>query len=204
MAWAGSLLVLVHAGIHFNSILAWLAVLAMLINVASGLTGKFLLERSRRRLDEARQRMRSFGPHGRAEVRAQLLGQPDLRCRQAVALGALPDHAGLCRAGTGAHRGRVPVLGLEMKGRWLWIVIGANLMVLVALAFIYPHLMVAPGPLMVGHAELSTDCFACHTPLRGAKAERCIACHACRHRSAHHPRRRRRQRQAGEGRSTRN
>jgi hypothetical protein len=61
MAWAGSLLVLVHAGIHFNSILAWLATVAMIINVASGLTGKFLLDRSRRRLDEARQRMRAQG-----------------------------------------------------------------------------------------------------------------------------------------------
>ena len=61
MAWAGSLLVLVHAGIHFNSILAWLATLAMIINVASGLTGKFLLDRSRRRLEEARQRMRAHG-----------------------------------------------------------------------------------------------------------------------------------------------
>lgn len=61
LAWAGSLLVLVHAGIHFNSILAWLATGAMLINVASGLTGKFLLDRSRRRLDEARQRMRAQG-----------------------------------------------------------------------------------------------------------------------------------------------
>jgi hypothetical protein len=61
MAWAGSLLVLVHAGIHFNSILAWLATVAMLINVASGLTGKFLLDRSRRRLEEARRHMRAQG-----------------------------------------------------------------------------------------------------------------------------------------------
>jgi hypothetical protein len=61
MAWAGSLLVLVHAGIHFNSILAWLATVAMIINVASGLTGKFLLGRSRHRLEEARQRMRAQG-----------------------------------------------------------------------------------------------------------------------------------------------
>jgi cytochrome b561 len=61
LAWAGSLLVLVHAGIHFNSILAWLATAAMIINVASGLTGKFLLDRSRRRMDEARQRMRDQG-----------------------------------------------------------------------------------------------------------------------------------------------
>jgi len=61
LAWAGSLLVLVHAGIHFNAILGWLAIGAMLINVASGLTGKFLLERSRRRLDEARQQLRAQG-----------------------------------------------------------------------------------------------------------------------------------------------
>jgi hypothetical protein len=64
MAWLGSLLVLVHAGIHFNAILGWLAVGAMLINVGSGLTGKFLLDRSRRRLDEARQRMRQHGISG--------------------------------------------------------------------------------------------------------------------------------------------
>jgi hypothetical protein len=61
MAWLGSLLVLVHAGIHFNAILGWLAVAAMLVNVGSGLTGKFLIDRSRRRLDEARSRMRQQG-----------------------------------------------------------------------------------------------------------------------------------------------
>jgi hypothetical protein len=61
LAWLGSLLVLVHAGIHFNAILAWLAVAAMLINVGSGLTGKYLIARSRRRLDEARLRMRDQG-----------------------------------------------------------------------------------------------------------------------------------------------
>jgi hypothetical protein len=61
MAWAGSLLVLVHAGIHFNAILGWLATGAMLINVASGLTGKFLLDRSRRRLEQARSKMRDKG-----------------------------------------------------------------------------------------------------------------------------------------------
>lgn len=65
-----------------------------------------------------------------------------------------------------------------MKGRWLWIVISANLAVLVALAFIYPHLMLSPGALVTEHAELATDCFACHTPLRGATSDRCIACHA--------------------------
>lgn len=61
LAWLGSLLVLVHAGVHFNAILGWLAVWAMLINVGSGLMGKFLLDRSRRRLEDARQRMRTRG-----------------------------------------------------------------------------------------------------------------------------------------------
>jgi hypothetical protein len=55
LAWLGSLLILVHAGIHFNSILGWLAVGAMLINIGSGLAGKFLLERARKRMLEARQ-----------------------------------------------------------------------------------------------------------------------------------------------------
>jgi hypothetical protein len=61
MAWLGSLLVLVHAGIHFNSILGWLAVWAMLVNVVSGLTGKFLLERSRRRMALTREKMQQEG-----------------------------------------------------------------------------------------------------------------------------------------------
>ena len=65
-----------------------------------------------------------------------------------------------------------------MTRRWLFAVVALNLVVLVALAFIYPHLMVSPGPLVKGHASLATDCFACHAPLRGASSQRCIACHA--------------------------
>lgn len=57
LAWLGSLLVLVHAGVHFNGILAWLAVGAMMVNVGSGLTGKLLLQRARRRLEASRERM---------------------------------------------------------------------------------------------------------------------------------------------------
>jgi hypothetical protein len=66
MAWAGCLLVLVHAGIHFNAILGWLAVWALLINVGSGLTGKFLLQRSRRTLEAVSETMRRQGLSGRA------------------------------------------------------------------------------------------------------------------------------------------
>jgi len=60
----------------------------------------------------------------------------------------------------------------------LLIVIALNLLVLVALAFAYPHLMVSPGPLVKGHAELTTDCFACHAAWRGASSAKCTDCHA--------------------------
>lgn len=65
-----------------------------------------------------------------------------------------------------------------MKRGWLMLVIVLNLLVLVGLAFVYPNLMISPGPLTHSHAALSTDCFACHAPLRGAAANRCVACHA--------------------------
>jgi len=62
--------------------------------------------------------------------------------------------------------------------RWLMALVALNLLGLLLLVFVYPQFMVAPGPLEGGHAELETDCFACHAPLRGAQPERCIACHA--------------------------
>lgn len=71
MAWAGSLLVLVHAGIHFNGWLAWLAVIAMLVNVASGLTGRFLMQRTQRWLKEARTDLSEHGV-AQEQVAAQL------------------------------------------------------------------------------------------------------------------------------------
>ena len=61
MAWLGSLLVLIHAGIHFNAILPWLATVAMSVNVVSGMVGKFLLDRSRRHLQEQRQDFQQRG-----------------------------------------------------------------------------------------------------------------------------------------------
>mgnify|MGYP003378734514 FL=1 len=45
--WLGSLMVLLHAGVHFNAILPWLATVAMGVNVISGMVGKLLLSRSR-------------------------------------------------------------------------------------------------------------------------------------------------------------
>lgn len=50
LTWLGALLILVHAGVHVYTILPWLALIAMLVNVISGMTGKYLLDRSRRYL----------------------------------------------------------------------------------------------------------------------------------------------------------
>ena len=49
-AWLGSLLVLIHSGVHFNAVLPWLATFAMGVNVISGLVGKFLLKHAREHL----------------------------------------------------------------------------------------------------------------------------------------------------------
>ena len=61
MAWLGSLLILIHAGVHFNAILPWLATVAMSVNVVSGMVGKFLLDRSRRYVQEQRQDFQQRG-----------------------------------------------------------------------------------------------------------------------------------------------
>lgn len=57
------------------------------------------------------------------------------------------------------------------------IVLAANLAAFAILAFVYPHLMVAPGKLIPGHGKLEADCFACHAPFSGADSQRCITCH---------------------------
>jgi hypothetical protein len=60
-AWLGSLMVLIHSGIHFNAILPWLATIAMGVNVISGLVGKLLLDRSRRHVQGERERYQLRG-----------------------------------------------------------------------------------------------------------------------------------------------
>ncbi len=57
------------------------------------------------------------------------------------------------------------------------VAIVLNLVALLALAFVYPHLMVSPGPVVDAHREIATDCFACHAPWRGASTARCVECH---------------------------
>jgi hypothetical protein len=57
----GALMILVHAGIHIYAILPWLALIAMLVNLISGMTGKYLLDSSRRLLAEKRGHYRTQG-----------------------------------------------------------------------------------------------------------------------------------------------
>ncbi len=46
LTWIGALLILVHSGIHLNAIIPWLAVIAMLVVVASGFTGSVLVKQA--------------------------------------------------------------------------------------------------------------------------------------------------------------
>lgn len=64
LTWIGALMILVHAGIHIYTILPWLALVAMLVNVISGMTGKYLLDRSRRFIAEKRE---SYSQQGLSE-----------------------------------------------------------------------------------------------------------------------------------------
>lgn len=69
--WAGASLVLVHAGLHFEAILPWVATVAMCINVLSGLTGKFLLSRTREDIGERRRTLVAEG-RSAAEIEDRL------------------------------------------------------------------------------------------------------------------------------------
>jgi len=59
--WLGSLMVLIHAGVHFNAILPWLATVAMGVNVISGMVGKMLLDQSREHVQGERERFQLRG-----------------------------------------------------------------------------------------------------------------------------------------------
>lgn len=61
LSWGGAVLILVHAGIHFNAVLPWLAILLLLVAVASGLVGKFILKRASDTLKEKKKELTSKG-----------------------------------------------------------------------------------------------------------------------------------------------
>lgn len=74
LGWTGAVMVLVHGGIHFNALLPWLALLAMVVVVASGLTGKYLLQQARERLKTKEQELQAEGVSAGDREKA-LLGQ---------------------------------------------------------------------------------------------------------------------------------
>ena len=64
-----------------------------------------------------------------------------------------------------------------MKKNTVIILVAINLLILLLLAILLPNLMISPGKPIDAHAELATDCFACHTALIGSSPDKCIACH---------------------------
>ncbi|MCF8038433.1 MAG: hypothetical protein K9K79_03870 [Desulfohalobiaceae bacterium] len=46
LAWLGSIMILVHGGVHLNTVLPWLPMAALIVVLASGVTGRYLLKRS--------------------------------------------------------------------------------------------------------------------------------------------------------------
>ncbi|MBU2511101.1 hypothetical protein KJ966_07175 [bacterium] len=50
LSWIGALLIIIHAGIHFNAVLPWSAFFLMLLVVISGLVGEYLLKDARNTL----------------------------------------------------------------------------------------------------------------------------------------------------------
>jgi hypothetical protein len=50
LAWFGTLLILVHGGIHFNGLLPWTALFFMLLVFISGMIGQYILKDARKTL----------------------------------------------------------------------------------------------------------------------------------------------------------
>ena len=59
LAWTGSLLILLHAGFEFDAVIPRIAVFAMLIVVASGIIGKYLLKQARESIKEKRSELKT-------------------------------------------------------------------------------------------------------------------------------------------------
>lgn len=85
LAWIGSLLILLHAGFEFDAVIPRMAVFAMLIVVASGVTGKYLLKQARESIK-----------HKREELKAQNLSEEDIE-KELFALSLIADKMQLWR-----------------------------------------------------------------------------------------------------------
>lgn len=79
LAWTGSLLILLHAGFEFDAVIPRIAVFAMLIVVASGITGKYLLKQARESIK-----------YKREELKAKNLSEEEIE-RELFALSLIAD-----------------------------------------------------------------------------------------------------------------
>jgi len=59
LAWTGAMIILVHAGIALDAVIPRMAEFAMLIVVASGLTGKYLLKQARESIKAKRTELKA-------------------------------------------------------------------------------------------------------------------------------------------------
>ena len=116
LTWLGALMILVHAGIHIYTILPWLALVAMLVNVISGMTGKYPAG-SLAPLPggKERQSMRNRDCSEDEIEKQTLLGCNHLRSDEAVARGAPADHTRLRRARHHPYPQYPALLAMEMK-----------------------------------------------------------------------------------------
>jgi|JI8StandDraft_1071087.scaffolds.fasta_scaffold146384_1 hypothetical protein len=58
------------------------------------------------------------------------------------------------------------------------ILIIIGLIFILAVVFVYPHLMISPGKLNTVHNEINRNCTACHQPFLGIPSKNCISCHS--------------------------
>ncbi|MFZ4579297.1 MAG: hypothetical protein ACOYOB_12950 [Myxococcota bacterium] len=72
LGWSGAVMIVVHGGVHFNAWIPWLALGAMLVVVASGMTGQILLKQARDSLKEKAAELRSQGLRDEAYERELL------------------------------------------------------------------------------------------------------------------------------------
>ncbi|WP_076791932.1 hypothetical protein [Chlorobium sp. KB01] len=59
--WIGTLMILVHSGVHFNAVIPWTATTLMMVVTASGHVGQHLLKRVK---EEVKEKMKALGRNG--------------------------------------------------------------------------------------------------------------------------------------------
>ena len=58
------------------------------------------------------------------------------------------------------------------------MIVGAVTLVIISLLIIkFPHTLINPGELSIGHQKFNNNCFVCHNPFQGVPKTKCIACH---------------------------